>query len=168
MAASDMDPKDLAAKLSACACLDRVAAAKALCHSADGARLAAVALVRAIGDEEEEVREWASAALEDLGEPEAADVAQLVELVDTQNADVAYWAVTLLGRMEARAAAAVGTLAAALQASRPVNVRQRAAWALGRIGSAASVARPQLQAAANDGDPRLARLSTTALEALGE
>ena len=162
-----MDVKDLAEKLCACANLDRVMAAQQLCQSADAARPAAVALVRAAGDADEEVQQWATAALEELGPPETHDLSQLTELVADTNADVAYWAITLVGRLEEGANDAVEALAAALADSRPLAVRQRAAWALGRVGPAATAATDQLNAAANDPDSRLARLAGELLAKIG-
>ncbi len=159
-----MDPKELSKKLSACATMDRVIAARELCQSPEDARLVAVALVRAAGDEDEEVQEWATAALEELGTPNVTDVPALTEMVADRHENVAYWAVTLLGRLEADAAFASGALRLALAEDRPLSVRQRTAWALGRIGVPAASATESLEAAAQDADPRLARLATEALE----
>ncbi|REJ66136.1 MAG: hypothetical protein DWQ31_15730 [Planctomycetota bacterium] len=162
-----MDVEQLAQKLGACGSLDRAEAAQQLCQAAEAARPAAVALVRAAGDEDESVQEWATAALEELGPPAEDDLSALAELTADANADIAYWAITLIGRLEGAGAGATGELAAALAAERPLNVRQRAAWALGRIGPGAVEATGPLTAAAADDDPRLARLASEALAALG-
>jgi len=163
-----MDVQDLTEKLCACGSLDRAAAAQQLCESAEEARPAAVALVRAVGDEDEAVQEWATAALEELGPPEVKDLPHLVELVADKNDDVAYWAVTLLGRLEAEGTEGVDVLTDALHESRQMIVRQRAAWALGRIGSSEAAVQEALTSAANDSDARLARLASEALQAIGD
>jgi hypothetical protein len=46
-------------------------------------------------------------------------------------------------------------------------VRQRAAWALGKIGPAAKAALGTLKRAAGQGDERLARLAKESLESIG-
>jgi microcystin-dependent protein len=46
-------------------------------------------------------------------------------------------------------------------------VAQRAAWALGKLGPAARVARGQLEIAAKAADARLASLATQAIAAIG-
>jgi hypothetical protein len=126
-----------------------------------------VSLVQACGDGDESIREWAVAALEDLGPPPSGAIGPLTELVKNPDPLVAYWAVTLLGRSGQDAAAAVAVLAACIESSADLSVRQRAAWALGKIGAAATSARAVLERAAGQGDERLARLAKEALEAIG-
>jgi len=128
------------------------------------ARPAAVPLVRACAEQSEEVSEWVVAALEEIGPPRASDVADLARLVGDPNADVAYWAVTLLGRSQSDAAPAVGALAAAVSDAPEMSVRQRAAWALGQIGPPAAGAIDALRRAESHEDARLARLARQALE----
>jgi HEAT repeat protein len=142
---------------------ERRQAAETLAQQAEAAQAAAVALVRVTGDDDEEVREAAVGALEDLGPPLVEQLGELAALVADPNADVAYWAVTLLGRLGTEAAAAVPALTAALEPPTAMAVRQRAAWALGNIGAAAAAARPALERAAREPDPRLARLASEAL-----
>lgn len=129
---------------------------------------AAVALARASGDADEQVREWAVAALEELGAPDVGDVAALAGLLGDHRTDVRYWSATLLGRLREQAASAVGALSRTLDEDPELAVRQRAAWSLGRIGPAAEAARQTLKEAARAGDARLARLAMEALEKLGE
>ncbi len=83
-------------------------------------------------------------------------------------ADVAYWAATLLGRLQAQAAGTVSPLTAALAENRPLAVRERAAWALEQIGPAARDALPALRQAAASKQPRLARLANEAIAAIGQ
>ena len=134
----------------------RAHAAEQLSRLGPDARPAAVLLARASADGSEEVREWVTAALEELGPPPASDAHALAALVDNENADVAYWAATLLGRLGAEAAPAVPALASALSASVAMSVRQRAAWALGKIGPPARDALDALRQAAASDNPRLA------------
>ncbi len=145
----------------------RLAAAQRLCHLGPAIDAAAVPLVRAVADSSEEVREWATAALEESGPPRVENIGELAALAADQSADVAYWAVTLLGRSGERAAAVVDDLAKALATHPAMTVRQRAAWALGKVGSSAELASDALQAAAKNDDPRLARLAANALRKLG-
>jgi HEAT repeat protein len=145
----------------------RGAAAERLARMAEAAAPAAIQLVRACGDTDEQVREHAVAALEDLGPPPADVIGQLIGLVTHGDPLVAYWAVTLLGRAGGDAASAVSVLAGCLASPADLSVKQRAAWALGKIGAPAASAREALGRAANDSDPRLARLATEALAAIG-
>lgn len=125
---------------------------------------AAVPLVRACGDADESVREWAVAALEQLGIPDAADAPALTELLTAGQRDVRYWSATLLGRLGQRAASAVTALTDSTAQDADPAVRQRAAWALGEIGPPAAAAERVLAQAAVAADPRLARLARQSLE----
>jgi hypothetical protein len=80
-----------------------------------------------------------------------------------ENSDIGYWAATLLGRLEERAAPAVAALAAAISGPHEIAVQERAAWALGRIGPAAAPALGALTQAACSDQPRLARLAGEAI-----
>ena len=124
---------------------------------------AAVPLVVTCETDDEPLREWATAALESLGPPEESDVAKLAALVGRPSLDVAYWAATLLGRLESKAAPAAPNLVQALITHPEMAVRQRAAWALGKIGPAAGAARDALAQAAQSPDRRLARLAREAI-----
>ena len=114
---------------------ERAAAAERLARLGDQAQAAAVPLVRAAGDASEAVRQWATSALEDLGPPSPRDGAALAALLADVNQDVAYWAATLLGRLASDQF--VDPLARVLDPARPMLVRQRACWALEKIGPAA-------------------------------
>jgi HEAT repeat protein len=158
------DVSQLAAALGGGDPAERAKAAERLARLGADAQAAAIPLVRASADEAEEVREWATAALEELGPPEAGDRDALAGLLEDDHADVGYWAATLLGRLGREAAAAVGPLAEALSVDRATSVRQRAAWALAKIGPPAHAATDALQKAAASDDPRLARLAQRAIE----
>ena len=144
----------------------RAAAAEAICHAGDAASLAAVPLVHACGDPDERVREWAVAALEDLGTPSATTIPSLMTIAAAAQPLAAYWAITLLGRSGEAAAAAVPVLGTCL-ASDDTAVAQRAAWALGKVGPASLAVRDELKAAATSTDPRLAAVATATLATLG-
>ena len=144
----------------------RRTAAESLARVAPDAVNAAVPLVKACGDDDEEVRNWAIAALEELPAPAVSDAATLESLINSDSLDVAFWATTLLGRMEQGAASTVPTLATAVVAHPELVVRQRAAWALGKVGKLAATAVPQLESATTSDDPRLARFAASALESI--
>ena len=164
------DIQALVASLSSADAAARAEAAESLCRAGVDAVSAAVPLVQACRDDEQ-VREWAVAALEELGPPPPTAIGDLVRLAGDDHALVAYWATTLLGRSGEAAAAATATLAASVEAglegSHDPAVSERAAWALGKIGPAAAAAKPALERAAAASDPRLARLAKEAIAAIG-
>jgi HEAT repeat protein len=160
------DVAKLVASLESGDAAQRQAAAEELSSLGTDAQPAAAALVAACGDEQ--MREPAVAALEDLGPPSPSDVARLAALLARPSLDVAYWAATLLGRLEGDAAPAVPALITALEKHSGLAVRQRAAWALGKIGPPAVAARTALNAAATNNDARLAALAREAIAALGD
>ncbi len=123
-------------------------------------------LVRGAGDEDEQVREWATAALEEMGPPAAAVLDGLIRLLAGGNEQSAYWSATLIGRLGDQGAAAAEPLAAILGGNQPIAVRQRAAWALEKLGPSAACALPALRKAADDPDPRLARQARRAVDAI--
>ncbi len=156
----------LIASLSSGDCATRREAAESLARLGSGAAPAAISLVKACGDDDEQVRDWAVAALEELAAPDSATAGDLQSLVNDESLDVAFWATTLLGRLESEAASAVETLAVAVANHPELVVRQRAAWALGKIGNAASTAVPQLEQASSSDDARLARFAADALASI--
>ncbi|MBC8356925.1 MAG: HEAT repeat domain-containing protein [Planctomycetes bacterium] len=160
------DIQALIASLASTEVTTRREAAESLARIGPEAVNAAVALVQACGDDDEQVRDWAVAALEELPAPSSSEVTSLEAFINGENLDVAYWATTLLGRMEEAAALAVRTLATSVSSHPELVVRQRAAWALGKIGKSAAHAIPQLEAAATSEDARLARFATIALESI--
>ncbi len=146
-------------------CDVRREAARQLAMCGPEARDSAVALARASGDDDEEVREWAAGALEELGPPNPQDIPDLVGLLSEPAADTVYWAVTLLGRLQQQAADAAPELIDALPHKNEPAVRQRIVWALGQLGN--PVAATTLQKLASQAkDVRLARLANAALQNL--
>ena len=166
MTESPTDVDTLTARLAAGGAAERAAAAERLCRLGAAAAAAAVPLVRGCGDDDDQVREWSAAALEELGPPGVGAIDELATLAADGHPLVAYWAVTLLGRLGAAAAPAVPALVECLGGRTDLAVAQRAAWALGRIGRPALAAAEPLTAAAGRGDPRLERLATEALAAI--
>jgi len=142
---------------------EQQAAAEQLAQMETEAQPAAVALVEACGANGDGASEWVVSALESLGPPQTSDIPKLSALLKSSAPDVAYWASTLLGRLEDQAAPAVPALIEALAGHGELAVRQRAAWALGQIGSGAHAALEPLQAAAGDADPRLSKLASEAI-----
>ncbi|MEX2317674.1 MAG: HEAT repeat domain-containing protein [Pirellulales bacterium] len=141
-------------------------AAESFAHVGVAAQPAAVALVRACGSQDATVRAWAAAALEELGPPPLEQIGELAQMVHDTPRDVAYWAITLLGRAGQDAALAVPSLTKILRHSPHAALRERAAWALGSIGQRAAAAVPALHEAAAGDQPRLARLAKAALQAI--
>lgn len=145
---------------------ERVVAAQKLCQAGPLAQPAAVALVEATVDESDEVRQWATAALEDLGPPAASDQDKLADLLVRRQDDRAYWAATLLGRLGSSGAPALRFLEQVAGSAAPLNVRQQAVWAIGRLGSVACGAEATLRSLEQSPDPRLRRLAEEALAAI--
>lgn len=119
----------------------------------------AVPLVELLRSEDEEVNEAATAALEELGAPSADSLASLGELARDPHGDVAYWAVTLLGRAGSSTVSVNEALLAALDHSQ-LAVRERAAWAIGQILPTDPRIGAALERIANEPQPRLARLAS--------
>lgn len=128
---------------------------------------AAEALLTASEDPDERVREWISSALESLESP-SPDLAPALLRPLADGGPAAYWAATLLGRMGPEAAGlpdAVSGLASLLaRDDAELAARERAAWALGRIGASDGQAAAALRAAADSPHPRLKRLAAEALK----
>ena len=141
----------------------RIVAAEALSQMGPDAAFAAVELVNACADEET-VRDWAVAALEELGPPPPESLEPLAALVSASDSLVAYWAITLLGRSGTTARFGEANLVAALTTSSEVSRRERAAWALGKIGADSAASMHALEQAAISSDARLSRLAKASLD----
>lgn len=158
------DLRKLVAGISAADVLQRRTAAERMCQLGPSARSAATALVRATADDDETVREWAVAALEELGVPDEAALDELSPLTAHPKQDVAYWAVTLLARFKDRAARCCPAMVKTLQTHASLAVRQRAAWALGQIGVDNESVLEALRAASHEENRRLSRLAERAIQ----
>jgi len=159
------DVGTLARQLQSGSVAQRAAAAEVLCRLGEGAGAAADAIVRACADDEL-VSQWAVAALEAMGPPPAASAHALAGLASDADERVAYWAITLLGRLGAAAESLTDVILSALERSPHPSVRQRAAWALGRIGKRSAAVVAALGRSRESQDPRLARLADQALSLL--
>jgi len=142
----------------------QAAAAQSLAALAEEAQPALVALIQACSSQNESVLSWCTAALEDVGPPELHQIEDLTLLANSANSDVAYWAVTLLGRANDQAASAVPTLIERLTDSSSPSVQRRAAWALGKLGRSANSAIAPLRAIAEGSDTPLANQAQQSLE----
>lgn len=141
---------------------ERAAAAEALCQMGPEASIAAVDLVRACADEAS-VRRWTVAALEELGAPPAGAIDPLTDLISARDPLVAYWAITMLGRAGDAAKSSQNEIAAILDGPSPIEIRERAAMALGKIGATSFRAIEALDKASGEKEQRLSRLAKAAL-----
>lgn len=157
------DLAQLAQQLTGSDAANKRTAAAALAKLGPDAAEAAAAMVQAVGSDDDELQSWLTNALESLGPPPVAQIGLLATSLMSDQADVAYWAATLLGRLESQAAPAVAALGQLLAGNKHLSARQQAARALGAIGPAAASAAAALEHAAASDDKRLARLSTEAL-----
>lgn len=124
-------------------------------------------IVTMAGSDDDEIRMWASEALESAVQPDASEQLMLIQLLEsTHDSEICYWAATMLGRLGKEAGAAAAALEVCVRESMYLPARERAAWALSQIGPAAKVATATLKEAAETAPPRLQRLATAALEAI--
>ena len=145
----------------------RQQAAEWLSQNSEAAVAFAVELVQHAGDADRTVAEYCVATLEELGPPAPDDLPRLAAELSHADADVAYWAATLIGRCEQLAAPQAPPLADVVaDATAAPQVRERAAWAIAKIGPAAANVRPQLETATNAEPSSLARMVAKALAAI--
>lgn len=114
----------------------QLSAAETLAGMAEEAQPAIVALVRHCGSDNEDVCNWCTSALEEVGPPTAEQIDDLAELASSTNTNVAFWAATLLGRAGSIAEPATPALAKRSSDDSAPEVQKRAAWALERIQAA--------------------------------
>lgn len=142
---------------------ERAQAAEALAQLGTDAASAAVELVVACGDEPE-VRDWAVAALEQMGSPPNECVDAIQKLISSHDTLVAYWAVTLLGRAGSNACRHQDSLAAVLTNSMDAAVQERAAWSLGKIDASSESAIKALRLASESTNERISRVAKASLK----
>lgn len=143
---------------------DRIARLQLLANDPEAANQCVTDLLECLADSDEEVRNWASEAVENLDSPSPAYAAQISKYVTSPVDDVAFWALKLLGRMGEEALSQESIIAMALKPERAIVVRQNAAWALGKLGSLTAETQSGLQEAAASSDARLSELAKQALE----
>ena len=158
-----MDVEQLAAALLTDKPARRVAAAEELATLGPDASPAALALVTACGNPA--LVELCIGALEELGPPPVEQLPGIARLVTSADETVAYWAATLLGRAGEAATPHLAPLeATASNEAAPSEVRERAVWAMGKLGVGAKPAEATLRTIADSGPtPRIKRLASTAL-----
>ena len=162
-----MNVESLVEQLFADSADARAEAAEQLSRAPEQIGDAADALLDACQDSDERVRVWAAEALETMDAPSEKIAPLLSQRLAASNADVAYWAATLLGRLGPAAATAAPPLSVLLdREDAPQSARERAAWALGQIGPDASAAIASLEQAAQSQNRRLAALASAALKAV--
>ncbi len=111
----------------------QVTAAEELARLAEEAHPAIVALVQHCGSVDEDLRNWCTAALEEIGAPSMEQIDELALLASSANTDVAFWAATMLGRAGALASSATTVLIERSSDGTSPEVQKRAAWALEQI-----------------------------------
>ena len=141
----------------------RVAAAEALMLMGPDASPMAVELVQATSDSEEQVSEFAVAALEELGPPPTNSLGPLTELLGDPHLPRPYWAAKLIGRMGKDGASAEVDLVQLLESNQEAAAQQEAIRTLQKIGAHSSQCRATLERATQTQDPRTARLATQTL-----
>ncbi|MEM8670292.1 MAG: HEAT repeat domain-containing protein [Planctomycetota bacterium] len=117
------------------------------------------------GHDDDEIRMWASEALESSIQAEVAELLVLIQMLEsTEDSEICYWSATILGRLGSDAASAAPVLEACVRKSMYLPARERATWALAQIGPAASIALPTLKDIAESSPPRLQRLAIEAID----
>jgi hypothetical protein len=147
---------------------DRVSALRQI-SSRDSVRGLTIDIVVLSGSDDDDVRMWASEALESAVQPDPSELLRLIHLLEsTRDSEICYWAATMLGRLGREAAASARVLDRCVRKSMYLPARERAVWALSQIGPAAEIAIPTLTEAAQTGPARLQRLATETLRRVNE
>ncbi len=115
---------------------EQAAAAEALASLGQEAQPAILALVQHCGSADEDLCNWCTAALEEVGPPVAQQIDELALLATSANSNVAFWAVTLLGRSGSLAKTAESILSKRSTDASAPEVQRRAVWALQKIRAA--------------------------------
>lgn len=161
-----MHISDLGKMLASDQLQQRRQAAELLSQNADVAVDVAVELVRAVGDDDRQVADYCVATLEEMGGPAASQLEDLSQIAAGENAETAYWAATLMGRAGVTACEYATLLGDIVASDAQPQVRERAAWAIARIGPAAVSAKPQLESCTDAEPNSLARAVAKAIEAV--
>lgn len=159
-----MDPSEAIEDLFAADSAKRIAAAEWFARQSELDPKATMAVLQALADPHEQVREWATAAVESLDHPNPSLTREFAARLGDPSDDVAYWAATLLGRIGSEARAVCDDLISRLNDDQTsLNVRERAVWAIGKIGAPPHCA-DALTRAAQSEHKRLATLARRAME----
>ncbi len=130
------DARILAEELRADDVKQRRRAAKMLALLEEAAQPAALELLIALSDRDDQVRQWSTEALDMLGAPDISETTAIANLaVSIPDSDVQYYAITLLGRLGTTAVEYVSDLLTCTEKQFEATVRVRAIWALSRISN---------------------------------
>jgi len=130
------DARILAEELRADDRKQRRRAAKMLALLEEAAQPAALELLIAVSDRDEQVRQWSTEALDMLGAPDVSETATIANIATSiSDVDVQYYAITLLGRLGTTAVGYVSDLLTCTEKQFDATVRVRAIWALSRISN---------------------------------
>ena len=121
----------------------------------------------AIQSEQEELVNWATEALENMGPPLKSDIVWLGEIASNDSPDVIYWAVTLLGRSEDSIDSVQDALTRVFVAAKstPTN-RRRAILALAKVLTRNSNTELAIQSALNSDDSQLVSVAKEILQSV--
>lgn len=165
------DCQILAEELQAEAVADRRRAAKMLAMLAEEAQSAAIAMLHAVTDADEEVCNWISEALENLGPPQVSDAQTIANLaVTAAHPDTQYFACSLLGRLGPRAHEQYPEIAGLVRQTENPVIKNQALKTAARI--AAESQRNQLRQLVEDcqssPDPAVKATATRILSRMNE
>lgn len=134
-----------------------------LANDPELARQSLAAIARALTNEDEETRNWAIEALENMGPPPLEESDGIVDWTRQHSTLVACWGCKLIGRLEENANRYQQDLVRLVQSHDSLEVRQEAAAALGKLGTLGTQTREILSSISDDHDPRLKRMIARAL-----
>jgi len=159
-----MDASILIQQLTSDDVIQRRQAAEAFAKSPDDAISAVIPLCRGCSDKDEQVAEWCVGALEELPPCDKQELPALVEMLPSKKELTAYWAATLIGRLEGKGEPAALPLAKIIAGKTPTAVKDRAIWAVRKIGVYPPEVIAALETASKSDNPRTARLANKALD----
>jgi len=121
----------------------------------------------AIQSEQEELVNWATEALENMGPPLKSDIVWLGTIASSDCANVGYWAITLLGRSEDSIDTVQDALTRVFMASESTpTIRRRAILALGKVHTRNSATELAIQSALNSDDSQLVSMAKEILQSV--
>lgn len=125
-------------------------------------------VTRLAGSRDDSVRAAAAQALESSLQPSPLELPALITLLrDASDGEISYWAATLVGRLGNNAVEAVPALCECLTCSSFLPARERAVWALKKIGPDACDSISVLHAVSNSAPARLQQLCREAISEIG-
>ncbi len=137
---------------------------RTLAHGDQPAGRYILELFATLQDDDEELRAWASDALQTIQTTPHEMAATIAEQCANANAGIAAWACKLLTKTGSRASEFQAAIAACLRNHSELHARQQAAQALSEISGLSPASITALEEATQSNDPRLKRLATQALQ----